>query len=212
MATSSIPRIGVYGIRNTTTGQIYVGSSTDIQKRWRQHLHELRQERHHSSKLQADWAKFGGLAGFELVFLGHADDPALLKDREQYWIDTLQAAVTGYNLHPNAIGPRGITRSLETRAKIAAARTGMDRGEEFAERCRQRMLGTRASEETKAKMRAIRSGRPQRDKRGLTYEDAVEIRRLRKEEGLTQAQLATRYGVTRNPIREILADRTYTAP
>lgn len=42
---------GVYAITNTATGKRYIGSAVNIKKRWREHLHNLRKNKHHSKKL-----------------------------------------------------------------------------------------------------------------------------------------------------------------
>jgi group I intron endonuclease len=211
MAKHNLTKSGVYAITNIVDGLSYVGGTVDFTRRWRCHRKELRNGQHHSRTLQAAWEKYDGLASFKFSVLEYVADITLLQDREQHWIDTLHTAVNGYNIHMSSIGPRGITRTQETRDKIAAAKTGVPRPAEMVARMAILMTGRTASEETKALMREQRSGVPQRTKRGLTYDDAVEIRRLRDQDGLTQAQLAERFGVTRNPIREILAGRTYTA-
>lgn len=43
----------------------------------------------------------------------------------------------------------------------------------------------------------------------LTEAKVREIRRLRAEEGLTQVELAARFGMSRTPIADILAGRTW---
>ena len=44
---ASRPKIwGVYGIRNTITDRMYVGSSIDIHTRWSRHKRQLRQGTH----------------------------------------------------------------------------------------------------------------------------------------------------------------------
>jgi group I intron endonuclease len=52
----------VYAIVHTETGDTYIGSSADPETRWRKHREQLRRGQHHSSRLQAAWAKFGEAA------------------------------------------------------------------------------------------------------------------------------------------------------
>ena len=44
--------IGVYKIINLQTNKIYVGSSVDIEGRWKQHKKLLLKNKHHSIRLQ----------------------------------------------------------------------------------------------------------------------------------------------------------------
>ena len=40
--------IGVYAIRNTQNGKMYIGESIDIEKRWKNHQEDLDNGNHHS--------------------------------------------------------------------------------------------------------------------------------------------------------------------
>lgn len=46
---------GIYSITNIMTGQVYIGESLNIQKRWKQHLENLKSGTHHNYKLQQSW-------------------------------------------------------------------------------------------------------------------------------------------------------------
>lgn len=50
---------GIYLIRNTTTGDCYVGQAQNIAKRWESHRAMLARGMHHSSRLQQDWDEYG---------------------------------------------------------------------------------------------------------------------------------------------------------
>ena len=49
--------IGIYAIRNTKNGKMYIGESIDIEKRWKNHQEDLDNGNHHSYKLQSEWGK-----------------------------------------------------------------------------------------------------------------------------------------------------------
>ena len=46
---------GVYKITNINDGKVYIGESNDIYKRWNIHLNDLKNNKHHSNKLQQDF-------------------------------------------------------------------------------------------------------------------------------------------------------------
>lgn len=52
-------KTGIYKIRNIVTNKIYIGSSTNIGKRWRDHKWHLKEGIHHNSHLQSSYNKYG---------------------------------------------------------------------------------------------------------------------------------------------------------
>ena len=50
---------GVYQIRNTVNGKVYIGSAKHFNKRKSQHFHYLKTNKHHSQKLQRSYNKYG---------------------------------------------------------------------------------------------------------------------------------------------------------
>lgn len=134
---------GVYGIYNSITGKIYVGSAIKLHRRIVDHIYFLNLGKHHSVLLQRAWIKYGAEA-FELLVLEYVKYKNELVDREQYWMDLTNCydPKCGYNISPtagNCLGVKhsdeikaarsksltGIIRSPETRAKISAARKGV---------------------------------------------------------------------------------------
>ena len=57
-------KTGIYIIKNILNNKKYVGSSTNIGKRWRDHKWYLKENKHHNSHLQASYNKYG-LDSFE---------------------------------------------------------------------------------------------------------------------------------------------------
>ena len=51
--------IGVFQIRNKTTGKILVDGSTNMNAKWNRHLTQLRFKSHRNTTLQNDWNKYG---------------------------------------------------------------------------------------------------------------------------------------------------------
>src|SRR3990167_6507508 len=57
---------GIYKITSKIKPErVYIGSAVNINKRWNTHLFDLRKNKHHSSKLQRHYNKYGE---FDLVF------------------------------------------------------------------------------------------------------------------------------------------------
>lgn len=166
---------GVYSITNAKTQKRYIGSSVNIEKRWKQHRIDLRARKHHSRHLQAAWDKYGeDVFRFELVTTCERED---LVAQEQFWIDAFQAAdyKHGYNLAPVADSALGTKRSAETKAKLSASHKGYKPSEEtrarlsIAIRAAQNRpevrakrvashLGQKRSPEARANMSAARLG------------------------------------------------------
>ena len=121
MATE--PKIsGIYKIVNTVNGKKYVGSAVDIMKRWNEHRRNLRQNKHHSKKLQNAWNKYGEKV-FEFSVIEECERARnVLLVREQYWMDTLNVhGPTGYNICPVAGNAMGRKHTEKTKIKMSKA-------------------------------------------------------------------------------------------
>lgn len=77
--------IGIYKIANRKNGWSYIGSSKSIENRWKQHISELEDKKHHCYRLQYDWDKYG-ICEFDFSVLEICDEDVLIQ-REQYYID-----------------------------------------------------------------------------------------------------------------------------
>jgi len=96
---------GVYCIHNKSSHKVYIGSSLDIKKRWREHKYKLKHDRHENTYLQRAFNKYGE-DQFELVTLEQTDD---LVNSEQIWIELSKSydRRLGYNLYRTAYSPTG---------------------------------------------------------------------------------------------------------
>ncbi len=75
--------IGIYRIKNKINNKCYYGSSKDIDKRWKRHIKDLKNKKHHSILLQRSWDKYGSDAFlFEIVEV--CDIELLLKIEQKY--------------------------------------------------------------------------------------------------------------------------------
>lgn len=113
---------GIYAICQRASGQVYVGSSKDIDKRWASHVRMLRRGNHHNAHLQHAWKKHGAQAfTFEVLELCPYD---ALMEREGFHMAELRSFERdrGFNLDPIVHGR--VAQSAETRAKKSQARKG----------------------------------------------------------------------------------------
>lgn len=93
-------KIGIYCFIYLPTKKWYVGSSIDIRKRWKEHKSSLRTGKHSSWKLNMDFKRYNA-GDFDFIILEKCSKENLL-NREQYWLDTLQAVKFGYNIQEKA--------------------------------------------------------------------------------------------------------------
>lgn len=107
--------IGIYIIENTVTNDLYVGSSvSDIDERWRSHKRDLKANKHHSSRLQNSWNKYGSeVFQFRVLEICEKEDCI---QREQLFIDTLSPC---FNMNPTAGNCSGRKFSEESKQKMS---------------------------------------------------------------------------------------------
>lgn len=177
--------IGVYLIRNTVNGKVYVGSSNNVEKRFGGHRHRLRKGIHSSCHLQEAWRKYGE-ESFVFILKRTCEESRLLEIEQEYMDLYLSPDHDcGYNICEKAGRPpsrKGVSKSPETRRRMSEAAIergksaeyrkslseGIKRGggawnkgikhpPERIEIYRQRSTGKKHSEETLAKMRAWQS-------------------------------------------------------
>jgi excinuclease UvrABC nuclease subunit len=110
---------GIYKIVNSQNGKIYVGSSVNIERRWRKHKAALRSGRHRNPHLQNSWDLYGEET-FSFSVLEQVSEELCLLEAEQHYIDTLKP---DYNIATHATGGSGPC-SEETKRKISAAVKG----------------------------------------------------------------------------------------
>lgn len=97
---------GIYQIRNTVNNKIYVGSTVDFEFRKREHFYRLNKGIHYNKHLQKAWNKYGSEC-FEFEVL-EVCQITFLQEKEQTWIDKLDAYNKGYNNNPYAYRPYNI--------------------------------------------------------------------------------------------------------
>lgn len=97
-------KIGVYQIRNIIDNKIYIGSSSNLYKRKKQHFSDLLSNRHENKYLQNAYNKYG-LKNFVFEIIEICNEN--IKYRiEQYWLDKFyDKQDMCYNINPIASKP-----------------------------------------------------------------------------------------------------------
>jgi group I intron endonuclease len=86
---------GIYVISCVVTGQKYVGTALDWEKRIVQHLRKLRRGKHKNVKMQEAWTKYGPTS-FEFKLIEECEVGDLL-EREHFWVSELNSNIQGFN-------------------------------------------------------------------------------------------------------------------
>lgn len=175
---------GVYIFINIENNMFYIGSSNDIEGRWKEHLNKLYGNRHENDKLQNAWNKYGEKA-FEFKIL-EAVEPLLLEEKEQYYLDLYKPFKRniGYNIYPKAFSPQGNKWTEEQKANLCLVRqkqyetqSGPMTGKKHSPEAREAMR--KAHQERYAKLREEGKLPPQ-----TGYEHTQEARRKMVEAAL----------------------------
>lgn len=138
---------GVYII--TYNNKNYVGSSSNLKKRLREHFSCLKKNNHPNKRLQNAYNKYGEFC-FSYKIVATCPPEYLIK-LEQWFIDNTKNTV---NLNPFAYSSKGRKVLKKTRIKISKALTGKIVSEETKQLLSLAKLGKPhyVSEETKTKM------------------------------------------------------------
>lgn len=153
---------GIYQIRNSVNGKLYVGSAASLRSRSSRHRHDLRKGKHHSSRLQNAWDKYGETCFvFETLLICNKEN---LLFYEQRAIDAINPE---YNIERVAGSSLGRTHSDKTKEmlrEIALSRTvqpciGRVVSEDTKRKIGNANRGRQRSEDTLLKLRKARAGK-----------------------------------------------------
>jgi len=172
---------GVYEIENSLSMKRYVGSSVNIENRWRRHKTDLRKNRHHSQYLQRAWNKYGENSfAFNVLVVC---ERRFLQEYEQWYLDNKNCE---YNVSDNVESPTrgkhisaehiealrkanlgnqytlGYNHTEESKEQISANNAkywnGKSRSNQTKELISKALKGRPLTEETKRKMSEARMG------------------------------------------------------
>jgi len=157
---------GIYQIKNVLNGHCYIGQSTNLESRKRDHFRRLKNNKHGNGHLQNAYKKYGK-ENFILTTLLYCE-PFELTRYEQKLVDILNPK---YNICRECVDScKGIKHSEEAIRKTALANMGLKKSEETRHKISLAFIGNtyalgntnwvgkHHSEESKLKMSLVRIG------------------------------------------------------
>lgn len=113
----SVP--GIYSIKNIVNNKVYIGSSTNLEKRIKKHIWGLYNGKHRNNILIKAFNKYGH-TNFYFICLEMCDESSLA-EKENFWINYFQSykKENGYNIQPIAYSNERNNLSEETKMKIS---------------------------------------------------------------------------------------------
>lgn len=202
----------IYSILNKENGRIYVGLTIDVKRRFKEHLAELRGNRHHNTHLQNAWNKYGEEA-FEFNILETCDND-MLGENEKWWINYFDSTnklkgynqITGGDTNHGSDNPMyGRHHSVESRRKMSESKKGTHTGED------NHFYGKKHSIESRKKMSASRTGVGNHKWGSSAIEEwgGLWFLKTMKSSGISLRQLSEYTGISRGSISSYLRNRGY---
>lgn len=181
----------LYSITHVPTGQIYIGSTEDVHRRFRDHKYMLLKNKHHNFKLQKLW-NCSLESDFSFCILKTAPVGTLRAMEEK-----LIREIGNLNIAIDTSSPtKGRLASSETRAKISKIHKGKS-----------------LSEDTKKRISTSRKGKYGGSKNPsakLSEEDIIKIRMMYKNTGKSQKKIGEMFGVSQQTVSAIINCLTWT--
>ena len=172
-------KVGIYGIFNTINNKVLIGSSGNIESRWKRHISDANRKAHCNPHFQSAWVKYGRDAFQFKIIEECTKDVNILISKEDYWMSYYNSLNKkhGYNMQDAQItfksketckkiseSLKGRKFSKETRAKMSkSAKTKIftkEHRRNIGEKSKgnKNNVGRKASKETKRKLSLSRTG------------------------------------------------------
>ena len=190
--------IGIYKIVNLINGHVYVGQTKEkFQRRYWLHRWKLRNGTHDNSYLQRAWNKYGednfSFIVIEVLPIDKIDE------REKYWIGYYRENGGCYSIQDGG-QPENFNQYIRPEVRKVVG-----------EKNRQRLLGSKLSDETKRKMSESRKGKhPIRRNDVLTAEQAKIIKEMLVA-GFSSGEITKTTGLPYRGINSIISNNNYSA-
>lgn len=183
--------ISIYKIKCLKNKKIYIGSSKDTIKRWNTHKCLLRKNKHHCSRLQKAWNKYGE-QNFSFYIIEILPTSDFLIDKEQFWIDYYDSYNLGFNGRPKAENNHHHVWTDEQRAAQS-----------------KRMTGRKINMTQEQKhLRSIQF-RGENNTKSILNEDYVRDIVLMSNNGMNAMAIGRRLGINHSTVMNVLDRRTW---
>lgn len=166
--------VGIYVIRNTDNGKVYIGQSKNISHRRSTHIYDLKNNRHTNSLLQEDYNKNPQSLEFKILCKCEEDDLDML---EKIYIKKYQSNKSEYGYNLQSGGIKGYDCAESTITRLSKSKIG-----------NKSMCGIKLSEEWK---KHIAEAQPNRKKvicveTGIVYDSITDAS---KQTGLNRTKI-----------------------
>ncbi len=153
---------GVYLLRCKVNGKIYIGQSTNINQRIKDHRCNCQNltRNYITTRLYLAMRKYG-VENFTVEILEKVEDLSLIDTREQYYLDlfTSYNNKIGYNTCPYVKSNRGVIHSDETKKKISDKKKGIKQSPELIAKRIAPLIGRKRAPEIGAKISIAQKGK-----------------------------------------------------
>ena len=183
---------GIYIIKNLVNNKVYVGSAFNLSNRFSTHKYRLRRNKHRNKHLQSAYNLYGE-RNFLFEVLEFVENKEDILEREQYYLDLFSCydRNKGYNICKTAGNTAGVLPSKETRKKMSEA----------ALRRPKRTM----PEHQRELLSEMFSGVGKK----INWEIVREIRKLYSNGGISQREIAERYGIFQTTVSEIIRNKIW---
>ncbi len=151
-------KTGVYKITCLENNKIYIGSSKDIDSRFKTHVQKLENKKHINSHLQNAWNLYTKQK-FKFEIIEFCEEKELIT-REQFWMDKTKCynRNIGFNACIKADRPTGYKHDNIAKEKMSKAKLGISQSKETITKRSKKLKGRKHSEETKKYQSEIKLG------------------------------------------------------
>lgn len=139
---------GIYKIANKTTGDFYIGSAVNYERRIAVHKNHLKNNKHHNPYLQNIFNKYG-IENLSFELIKSVDLANNLIKIEQEYLDKLNPK---YNVRKKADSNLGLTHTIQTKLKMSNSAKGRIIPKEQRAKISKSLKGRKLPAETRQKM------------------------------------------------------------
>jgi group I intron endonuclease len=204
---------GIYSIVNKINKKIYIGSSIDIKKRWRDHKWYLRHNIHHNNHLQCAWNKYGSDC-FEFSIILECSVSDLINNEIKYInIYNSNNKKLGYNKSDPEHKTFSWQHSEETKQILSQQKLGEKNPMWGLKGNKHHNYQKEISIDVRKKMSLSHLGIPtnRRNNAKLSMELANEIRNIYNTEKITIRNLGKRFNVSYTTVNRIIHNISWKA-